>query len=113
MKAKNETKNAVSEARTQTLDALYQSLKIKEGEKSIYWLAKGRERKTRDFDQVKCVKDEEDKGLVQKKDIKDRWKMYFYNLFNEGYDSHRILADSTLEKQIETIITTARSKNMR
>jgi len=57
--AKKEAKKAVSEARTQAFEGLYQSLGTKEGEKSIYKLAKGRERKTRDLDQVKCIKDEE------------------------------------------------------
>lgn len=40
----------------------------------------------RDLDQVKCVKDEDGNVLVQEKDIKDMWNMYFYNLFNERYD---------------------------
>ncbi|KAH1218442.1 LINE-1 retrotransposable element ORF2 protein [Glycine max] len=57
----------------------------RDGERSIYRLAKGRERKTRDLDQVKCVKDEEGKVLVHEKDIKERWKVYFHNLFNDGY----------------------------
>lgn len=38
---------------------------------------------TRDLDQMKFVKDEEDEILVQKKDIKDMWKTHFYSLFNE------------------------------
>jgi len=54
--AKKEAKNAVSEAITQAFEGLYQSLGTKEGEKSIYKLAKGRERKTRDLNQVKCIK---------------------------------------------------------
>ena len=37
-KGKNETKKAVSEARTQAFDWLYQSLRTKEGEKSIYMI---------------------------------------------------------------------------
>ncbi|KAH1233397.1 Craniofacial development protein 2 [Glycine max] len=59
--ARNETKKAVSEARAQAFDGLYQALGTRDGERSIYRLAKGRERKTRDLDQVKCVKDEEGK----------------------------------------------------
>jgi len=59
-------------------------LLTKEGEKSIYNLAKGRERKTRDLNQVKCIKDEEGRVLVQERDIKDRWKKYFHNLFNSN-----------------------------
>ncbi|RZB60259.1 LINE-1 retrotransposable element ORF2 protein [Glycine soja] len=87
--ARNETKKAVSEARAQAFDGLYQALGTRDGERSIYRLAKGRERKTRDLDQVKCVKDEEGKVLVHEKDIKERWKAYFHNLFNDryGYDS--------------------------
>ncbi|KAL5166906.1 Craniofacial development protein 2 [Glycine soja] len=49
--ARNETKKAVSEARAQAFDGLYQTLGTRDGERSIYRLAKGRERKTRDFDQ--------------------------------------------------------------
>jgi len=77
----------VSEARTQAFEGLYQSLGTKEGEKSIYKPAKGRERKTRDLDQVKCIKDEEGRVLVQERDIKDRWKKYFHTLFNEGFEA--------------------------
>lgn len=76
----------MSEARTQIFDGLHQSLETKKREKSIDLQRVKKERKTRDFDQVKRVKDEEDKVLVQENDIKDRWKMYFYNLFNEAYD---------------------------
>ncbi|KAH1238660.1 LINE-1 retrotransposable element ORF2 protein [Glycine max] len=82
---RNETKKAVSEVRAQAFDGLYQALGTRDGERSIYRLAKGRERKTRDLDQVKCVKDEEGKVLVHEKDIKERWKAYFHNLFNDGY----------------------------
>ena len=46
--ARKEAKKAVSEARTQAFEGLYQSLGTKEGEKSIYKLANGRERRTRD-----------------------------------------------------------------
>lgn len=39
-------------------------------------LAKGWERKIRDLDQVKCIKDEECRVLVHEKDLKDRWTYY-------------------------------------
>ena len=84
-------KKALSEARTQAFEGLYQSLGTKEREKFIYKIAKGRKRNTRNLDQVKFINDKEGKILVQKRDIKEKWKKYFHNLFNEGYE---ILRDS-------------------
>ncbi|KAH1196522.1 Glutathione hydrolase 1 [Glycine max] len=54
--ARNETKKAVSEVRAQAFDGLYQALGTRDGERSIYRLAKGRERKTRDLDQVSVLR---------------------------------------------------------
>jgi len=68
----------MSEARTQDFDGLYQSLAIKEEEKSIYKFTEGCERNMRDLDQGKCIKDEEGRVLMHEKDIKDRWKKYFH-----------------------------------
>lgn len=42
------------------------------------------ERKTRNLDQVKCLKDEKGKVLVKEQDIKDRWETYFHKLLDES-----------------------------
>jgi hypothetical protein len=55
--AKKATKRDVSQARGQVYEGLYQRLDTKEGERDIYKMAKIRERKTRDVDQVKCIRD--------------------------------------------------------
>jgi phage terminase small subunit len=55
--AKKTAKWAVSEARDQVYDGLYQRLGMKEGEKDIYRMVKSRERKMRGIIQVKCIKD--------------------------------------------------------
>jgi hypothetical protein len=70
--AKKIAKWAVSEARCQMYDGLYQRLGTKEGEKDIYRMAKSRERKTRDIIQVKCIKDETEQLLTKDEDIKNR-----------------------------------------
>jgi hypothetical protein len=70
--AKKIAKRAVSEARCQMYDGLYQRLGTKEGEKDIYRMAKSRERKTRDIIQVKCIKDETEQLLTKDEDIKNR-----------------------------------------
>jgi hypothetical protein len=73
----------VSEARGQAYAELYQKLDTKEGENIVYKMVKLRERKTRDFNQVKCIKDEVDRFLVKDDEIKNRWREYFDKLFND------------------------------
>ena len=63
--AKKIAKRAVSVAKDRAYEDLYQYLSTKEGEKDIYRMARVRERKTRDFNQVMCIKDERDHLLVK------------------------------------------------
>jgi hypothetical protein len=90
---KNTTKRAVSEARGQIYDGLYQRLGTKEGEKDIYRIAKSRERKMRDIIQVKYINDETERLLTKDEDIKNRWWEYFDKLFNEDSGSSSIELD--------------------
>ena len=55
---KKTAKRAVSVAKGRAYEDLYQHLSTKEGEKDIYRMARVHERKTKDFNQVKCIKDE-------------------------------------------------------
>ena len=45
-------------------------MSTKEGEKDIYRMDRVRERKTRDFNQVKCIKDEMEHLLVKEDEIR-------------------------------------------
>ena len=53
----------------------------------MYRIAKIKERKSRDLDQVRCVKDENGNVLVTDDKIRDRWKNYFYKLFNDSAET--------------------------
>jgi hypothetical protein len=68
---KKTAKRAVGEAKGRAYD-LYRRLSTKEGEKDVYKMARIRERKTRDLNQVKCIKDEMDQLLMKGQDIKQR-----------------------------------------
>ncbi|AQL08719.1 Retrovirus-related Pol polyprotein LINE-1 [Zea mays] len=68
-----------------------------QGEKDIYRMAKIRERKTKDVNQVKCIKDEANQLLVKNEDIKNRWKEYFNKLFNGGNESSTIELDEPFD----------------
>jgi hypothetical protein len=55
----------VSEISGQAYTELYRKLDKKNGENDVYKMTKFRERKTIDFNQVKCIKDETDRLLVK------------------------------------------------
>ena len=68
-----ETKKVVREAKLKNYDDFYTRLDIKVGEKNIYKFTKMRERKTRDFNQGKCIKSEDSIILVKDEEIEERW----------------------------------------
>ena len=67
----------MSVAKGKAYDDLYQRLGTKEGEKDIYRMARIRERKTSDINQIKCIKDGTDRLLVKDEEIMDRWRKYW------------------------------------
>jgi hypothetical protein len=60
-------------------------------------MVKHRERKTRDFNQVKCIKDEADKILVKDEEIKNRWREYFDKLFNDEREKTAIELNDSID----------------
>jgi hypothetical protein len=70
--AKNTAKQAASVAKGR-YEELYQRLSKKEEENDIYRMSMAREMKTRDFNQVKCSKDEIEHLLMKEDDSRYRW----------------------------------------
>jgi hypothetical protein len=95
--AKKTAKRAVSEAKGQAYEDLYQRLSTKEGEKDIYRMARARDRKTRDFNQVKCIKDEREQLLVKEDEIRHRWREYFDKLFNGENENTTVQLDDSFD----------------
>jgi hypothetical protein len=87
----------VSEARDQTYMELYRKLDTKDDENDVYKMTKLRERKTKDFNQVKCIKDEADRLLVKDEEIKNRWIEYFDKLFNDEREKTAIELDDSID----------------
>ncbi|XP_070022784.1 uncharacterized protein [Nicotiana sylvestris] len=52
-----------------------------------------RERKARDLDQVKCIKDEDGKVLMDEVLIRRRWQPYFHKLLKEEGDRRIVLGE--------------------
>jgi hypothetical protein len=95
--ARRNAKKAVSKVRGQAYTELYQKLDTKEGENDVYKMAKLRERKTRDFHQVKYIKDEADRLLMKDEEIKNRWRAYFDKLFNDESEKTAIELDDSID----------------
>ena len=95
--AKKTAKRAVSEAKGRAYENLYRRLSTKEGEKNIYRIARARDRKTRDFNQVKCINDEREQLLVKEDGIRHRWQEYFDKLFNDENENTTVQLDDSFD----------------
>ena len=79
----SEAKRAVAQAKARAREDMYDKLETREGEKSIFALAREREKSTKNFTHIKQVKNKEGRVPVDDSEIKDRWKEYFKTLLNE------------------------------
>jgi hypothetical protein len=90
-------KESYERSKRSGIHGLYRKLDTKESENDVYKMAKLRERKTRDFNQVKCIKDEVDRFLVKDEEIKNRWREYFEKLFNDESEKTAIELDDSID----------------
>lgn len=80
----------------------------------MYRLAKARERNPRDLDQVKYIKDEDGKVLVEEAHIRRRGKAYFHKLLNKERVTNIVLGViENSESEILITVGVLRLKRLR
>ena len=72
-------------------------MSTKKEENDIYRIARARDRKTRDFNQVKCINDEREQLLVKEDEIRHRWQEYFDKLFNGENENTTVQLDDSFD----------------
>jgi thymidylate kinase len=60
-------------------------------------MTKLQERKTKDFNHVKYIKNEADRFLVKDDEITNRWREYFDKLFNDESEKIMIELDDSVD----------------
>jgi hypothetical protein len=108
---KKTAKRAIIVANGRAYEDLYQCLSAKEEYKDIYMRARVRRRKTKDFNQVRCIKDETEHLLVKVDEIRHRWLEYFDNMFNVENGDKTFQLDYSFTNTIGTLCVG--SKNLR
>ncbi|XP_071695187.1 uncharacterized protein [Rutidosis leptorrhynchoides] len=102
--AKREAKKAVALAKENAYEDLYKKLDSKEGANDIYKIAKARERRRMDLDNIKFIKNEDGQTLVKEDEIRKRWEEYFSSLFVVGRpERHEDLQDADIEQSHNSI----------
>ena len=81
-KWKKEAKRAVTKAKEAAWKEWYKNLETKEGEETIYKIAKARARKKKDITQMAAIKDKNGRVLVGEDETKKRWKQPLKDLLN-------------------------------
>ncbi|XP_071719320.1 uncharacterized protein [Rutidosis leptorrhynchoides] len=76
--ANREAKKVVARGKGKAFEDLYRKLDSKEGANDIFRIAKARERKRRDVDNIKFIKDEASQTIVKEEEIRKRWEWYFH-----------------------------------
>ena len=65
------------------MDELYEKLETSEGQKSIYKIAKSRDKASKDLTHIRQIKDKNGRILSKEESIRARRKEYFEKLLNE------------------------------
>ena len=86
---RREAKKEVAKAKSKAYDELYEGLDTKEGEKTLYRLARQRHQAGKDVQQVRMTKDKDGNVMTDEESVLRVWKEYYMGLMNEENERER------------------------
>ena len=86
---RREAKKEVAKAKNNAYDELYQELDSKEGERTLYRLARQIHQAGKDVQQVRMMKDKDGKVMTDEESVLIIWKEYYKGLMNEENERER------------------------
>ena len=86
---RREAKKEVAKAKNNAYDELYKELDSKEGERTLYRLARQRHQAGKDVQQVRMMKDKDGKVMTDEESVLRIWKEYYKGLMNEENERER------------------------
>ena len=86
---RREAKKEVAKAKNNAYDELYEELDSKEGERTLYRLARQRHQAGKDVQQVRMMKDKDGKVMTDEESVLRIWKEYYKGLMNEENERER------------------------
>ncbi|KAK3517593.1 hypothetical protein QTP70_012951 [Hemibagrus guttatus] len=97
-------KREVSKAKQKAYDELHTRLDTREGEKDLYRLARQRDRDGKDVQQVRVIKDRDERVLTSEESVQRRWKEYFEELMNEENEREKkVEGVNSVEQKVDKI----------
>ena len=82
-RAKVDARRKVAQAKSRAWDDLYEELESPRGRKSLFQLAKHRNKGSKDLTRIKQMKNGQGQVLMVDEEIRKRWQDYFRTLLNE------------------------------
>ena len=86
---RREAKKEVAKAKSKAYDELYEGLDTKEGEKTLYRLARQIHQAGKDVQQVRMMKDKDGNVMTDEESVLRIWKEYYMGLMNEENERER------------------------
>ena len=110
---RREAKKEVAKAKSKAYDELYEGLDTKEGEKTLYRLARQRHQAGKDVHQVRMMKDKDGNVMTDEESVLRIWKEYYMGLMNEENERERMENDGErVNMEVESVSKEEVRENM-